>query len=349
MLLQGNEHRGNDATGMALSQPDGTVDVYKDNVAAWQFVRSKGYEQFLEKHLKKDTWGAILHTRLATKGDPIKNANNHPMYGKQCAVVHNGHIKNDDTLFATNNFTRSCETDSDIIRAFVDKFGITPKAINEMNKMHGSAAGAIFHPKYPRKMLLFRSGNPMVLASTKDFFMFSSEQNTIYKAMRPYVKRFGIWFHLDATDLAFGPMADDTAWIIGEKGQEYNGEFHVLSGTYVEPNRQTYEHHQYRKNKFSNTHEMGFRGSVDLTKFEPTTYNPTRTPVSNVITPTQNPTSKVGPQPLKRVNKDDGFCVACNRLWNVPKGANPRNYYCNKEHGGCGASLVETPIDALKE
>lgn len=172
------------------------------------------------------------------------------MFAGLSAVVHNGVLNNDDWLFQREKIERKAETDSDILRGFIDKYGITEKCIKEMNALAGSAAGAAFHPHYPQKMLLFRSGNPMVLASTDDFFMFSSEKKTLYRALKPFIKRFNIWFQIERPDTAFSLMADDTAWILGENGQEKHGAFKVLTGQYHEPNRRVYENYKERQDKW---------------------------------------------------------------------------------------------------
>lgn len=304
LLLTGNEHRGNDATGIALSQMDGSVQVFKKKEMAWKFVEGKDYDEFLNKNLKPDTWGAILHTRYATRGNPSKNENNHPMFAGKSAVIHNGMIFNDDILFNTHKeFKRSAETDSDILRAFIDEYGITDKCIKEMNRIGGSAAGAAFHPKYPQKMLLFRSGSPMTLGSTTDFFLFSSEQGTVYKALRPYVERFNMWFQLVKADAGFSPMADDTAWIIGPKGYESHAKFEIMTGKYIEPNRRTYEGFEERNKQWDR-------------KVTPVTT------IRSVVT------------------FDDATCPKCFKNWTIPLGATPGDFSCNTDEGGCGEHLI---------
>jgi Glutamine amidotransferase domain len=302
LLLTGNEHRGNDATGIALSQADGSVQVFKKATIAWKFVEDKEYEEFLNKNLRPDTWGALLHTRYATRGNPKDNNNNHPMYAGKSAVIHNGTLFNDDTLFHSRNFKRKSETDSDILRAFVDEYGITEECIKEMCSIGGSAAGAAFHPKYPQKMLLFRSGSPMTLGSTDEFFLFSSEQGTAYKALRPYVKRFNMWFQLIKAEAGFSPMAADTAWIIGPKGYEAHAKFETMTGKYIEPNRRTYEGYEERQKQWANKPCL-------------------------VSSATQN-------------QFDDATCPKCRKNWTIPYGMTPGDYTCNPDSGGCGSTLI---------
>lgn len=223
ILLIGNERRGNQATGVALQQFDGSVQVFKTDDPASKFVLEKAFEEFLTEYLKEDTLTVLGHTRAATKGLPIYNKNNHPMWDETVAVVHNGVIYNDDMLFREMELTRVAETDSDIFRAILREEGITPKGINTLNKIGGSAAIAAVSTDYPGKLLLARSGNPIVIATTEHHMLWSSEQQPIYNALRPFYRRFGIWQRKIRADAGFMPMPNDTAWIIGsEPGPEDN-------------------------------------------------------------------------------------------------------------------------------
>jgi len=165
------------------------------------------------------------------------------------AVVHNGMIRNDESLFKELKLKRTAETDSDIIRGIIDEYGFTEKCIKMLNRIDGGVGAAAFSTKYPKKMLLLRSGNPIVLGSTADFLFFSSEKNTLHRAMKPWLKRFNIFFQVQQTGAAFAPMADDTAWLIGLEGQEAHWEFKSLLGTYSSPNRNTYSKYKNKKLK----------------------------------------------------------------------------------------------------
>lgn len=312
MLLTGNEHRGNDATGIALAQTDGTVDVFKRDVPAWQFVCSKEYKKFLVDKLTETTWAAILHTRAATQGSPRDNNNNHPLFAGKSAAIHNGIIHNDDQVFRAMKLERKAETDSDIIRAIADEHGLTEKCITELNRLSGSAAGAIISPEYPEQMILFRSGSPMSLASSDNFFVFSSEKNTIHRAMRPFVKRFGTWFQSNKPDFDFAPMADNTAWLISAKGVELHKEFKSLGAKYVEPFRKTYTNYRERQTAW------------DKREMQKTTAD-------------------------KKDKKhwDEAWCEKCQKPWVIPKNANPKDFFCgSSKDKGCNSALVARPKKA---
>lgn len=216
-LLVANERRGNHATGLALQQSDGTVDVYKDDTPAWSFVHKKTYEKFLDEKLREDTVTFLGHTRFATTGHQSVNNNNHPIFDGKTAVVHNGMISNHESMFTALSLKRACETDSDIIRAILDKEGFTRKAMDIMNRLAGSAAFAAVSPEFPGKLLLARSGNPIILCGTKDQLIFSSERDAIYQALRPYVKRFGFVMRAPKSDdTTMIPMNNDSVYLIGQ-------------------------------------------------------------------------------------------------------------------------------------
>lgn len=234
-MLLSLEHRGNDASGVSMQARDGQIFTHKNDEGAWRFVGSNGYRKFLADYLTDDIEQVILHTRAASKGNPRFNKNNHPLEAGKAAIVHNGNIYNDDELFKDLKLERNAETDSDLIRAIVDEEGLTKKAIERLGRMRGSAAIACLHPAYPGRMIIGRSGSPMVVGTTEDFLYFASVRNAIHRAARPHIKRFGIDAFFLSLDIAFSPMANDTAWLLGPDGKEWHQEFKTLLGNYVAP------------------------------------------------------------------------------------------------------------------
>jgi predicted glutamine amidotransferase len=256
-LLIGLETRGNDASGIAMQNIAGEVFVYKHDTAAWNFVVSDGYSAFLNEHLDDEITQVIVHTRAATKGTCRINNNNHPLHHGKAAVIHNGIVHNDDELFRTLSLDRHAETDTDIFRAIIDRYGFSDEAMNHLNKVRGSAAIAVLHPEHPGKMLLGRSGNPIVLASNEDFLIFASEKNVLHSASKPWVKRFGIDFQVQTPDMAYSVFPDNTIWMLGEEGREAYTKFATIMGTYREPVRRTYENWKDRQEKDADTASDG--------------------------------------------------------------------------------------------
>jgi asparagine synthetase B (glutamine-hydrolysing) len=251
LLLTGMEHRGNDATGIALQNKKGDVFTLKHDSPAWSFVTSVDYEEWIDEHLNDDAEQVILHCRAATKGSPRLSKNNHPLFDGCAAIVHNGKIENDDEVFNKLKLQRAADTDTDIVRAIIDKFGITDKAIVMLNEVRGSAAIAALSPAYPGKMLLGRSGSPLTLGSTDDFLFFASEKNTIHRAMKPIKNRFGICFQQQSLDMAFSPYPDNTLWILGPEGKEFHGALKSFWGTYRDPVRRVYTDYKERQDEWT--------------------------------------------------------------------------------------------------
>lgn len=308
----GNEHRGNDASGIAIQQKDGSLNILKKDCPGWQLVTSDEYTKFIKEHLHADSRGVIVHARGASQGNPRDNNNNHPMYAGVSAVIHNGVIRNDNDMFNILKLDRKAATDSDIIRAIVDRFGVTEQAVKTLGKLSGSGAIAAFDPRYPGKLLLVRSGNPLTLASNDDFLYFSSEKATLHKACRPFVKRLGLWFHSQKTNVDFSTMANNTAYIIGKKGLEVRGECKICTGEYHEPWRKTYEEYGKRQEKWDNMAQVKPVGVSDTTTMK------------------------------------SAYCYQCKKNWVIPKDALYSNYSCNKAEGGCGGCLWQ-PIDSKRE
>jgi predicted glutamine amidotransferase len=225
LLILNNENRGLDATGVALQQADGSVQVYKDNITPYQFLSKNGlYDKFMRDNLKDDTVTVLGHTRKATKGSPRVINNNHPMFAGGVALVHNGHISNDDFMFKDWKLERKAETDSDILRAVLDKEGFTHKAINNLSRLSGNAAFAAISPEHPGKLLLGRSGNPLELAATQDYLIFSSEKGPIYKAMRPFKRVYGIVMReMTPINYFMIGMTDHSAWLLADKPGDGQG------------------------------------------------------------------------------------------------------------------------------
>jgi hypothetical protein len=217
ILLVENQRRGNHATGAVIQQADGSIEILKRDVPAWNFINSDEYQKWIKLHLKPDTRTIMGHTRQATQGPPHINKNNHPLFDGVSAVIHNGMIGNDDGVFKSLNLERKCATDSDIIRAILDEYGLSPKGISQLSKLSGSGAIAAVSTDYPHLLFLGRSGNPIETASIDDVFLWSSEIQPIIKASRPFVKKFGMYFRKHKSDLSTAAMHDNSAWIMDYK------------------------------------------------------------------------------------------------------------------------------------
>lgn len=270
LLLCNLEHRGNHATGIAVDN-EGQIAVCKKDVPAWSFVASEEFKDFCKKYLLPTTNTVILHTRAATVGEPWKNENNHPLYGGKIAVVHNGGIQNHNELFRELALDRSCETDSDIIRAILDKEGLTHAGVRRLSRMEGSGAIAAISPEMPGYLFLARSGNPIVLGSTEDKLYFASELQAIQRAVRPWIKRFGLFVRATNTpNLGYNGMPDDSAYLIGPKGLEWHQEIKITTRPFIGVNYRLHDSYnsktsQWKRDK-KNAEEKRERERAETTK-----------------------------------------------------------------------------------
>lgn len=261
LMLVGLQNRGIDATGLAILnivEGAATIDVYKDNVPAWELIHSTGYEEFIQNHLSADSKTILLHTRQATIGNPNKTVNNHPMYWDRVAVVHNGSVNNHESLFRDMQLERHAETDSDILRAILDAEGFTKKGIRQLARCTGPIAMAAVDPEDPFRLLLVRSGSPLVLAKytggatdADSTLVWASERHHIYKAMRGWETWLGQEWQKPCTNLSFMQMHEDSAWIINEEGVEWHDNCSTVYKSWTEPRRRIFDNYVARKTRFA--------------------------------------------------------------------------------------------------
>ena len=279
LLLCSLEHRGNHATGIALHQADGQIEILKDGKPAWSFTASEEFKSFVNTKLLPTTRSALLHTRFATQGNPFHNENNHPMFAGKVAVIHNGCIRNDWTLFREMNLDKSCETDSDIFRAILDKSGFNQAGVNVLNKIAGSGAIAAVSTEFPDKLLLARSGNPIVFGYTNDKLYFASELECIQKATRPWEQIKGLWLRTgNSRETAFNSMPDNTAYMMGPDGLEWRQEFKICT-TFTPARYTCYTNYEdrmdgFRKSKrVKRTEDVPKEIKIDMAQKDASQYN----------------------------------------------------------------------------
>ena len=184
-ILEETESRGKDATGVALILEKKTGNneliVYKDAIAASDFIRTKSYKKFIGQ--LSNTRFCIGHCRLKTKGSETKNKNNHPQYNKKSgfAIVHNGSISNDDEIFKETKIDRVSEVDSEIILRLVESIGIK-KAVK---KLQGSFTFAAMNANKPDELCLYKNRNPLYIAYLPKYkwIIFSSSDKFIESAL----------------------------------------------------------------------------------------------------------------------------------------------------------------------
>lgn len=261
LLLGSLEHRGNDASGIAIANSGGTeIVIHKMPVPAWSFAKDPATKGFLDEHLRSDTEIVLLHTRAATCGTPEDNENNHPMFAGKTAVVHNGGIRNADSLFKSEKLHASCATDSDYIRAVFDETGFEPRAARMLSKAYGSGSIAAVNPEYPGVLALGRSGNPVMVAEANDKLYFASEMQSIHKAIRPWIRgRSGLWLRSKPPAMSYHTLADDSLYYIpaaGISGDEQIPHHEMkISFSFQAPVYRVHENYAEKRRTWSTTKE----------------------------------------------------------------------------------------------
>ncbi len=126
------------------------------------------------------TTEAIVHVREFTKGIPGINDNNHPIRWGRVVGVHNGHLTNDDELFAVHGQPRSTPqitVDSEAIMMLTDVLGSVSAALEQVQ---GSAAVAVLQDDRPGTLQLARrSRRPIVIGRAHGVVLFASTRQPL--------------------------------------------------------------------------------------------------------------------------------------------------------------------------
>ncbi len=167
--LIANEDRGKEATGIALIKKNGDFLVEKMPINATQFVTTDQYKTLISE-IDSDTVALLGHTRKPTKGDVLCHHNNHPILTGSVIGIHNGHIDNDDELFALCGCTRNGQVDSEIIFQMLNKKGA--QGFNKQNiqglieglkALEGKFTFLASIKNTPEKLLVVKHLNPLSL------------------------------------------------------------------------------------------------------------------------------------------------------------------------------------------
>ncbi len=185
-----NEERGRAATGLAVVQANGQVSVQKMAIPASEFVTRPEYLALLEQ-VGPQTTVLLGHTRHPTQGDPSDDANNHPVQAGPIFGVHNGHINNDDSLFARFGLSRQARVDSEIIFRLLEP--LSPARLNDnyfadacprLRLLQGKFTFLAVDQRAPDKLLVLKHNNPLSIHFEADWnaLIFSSRYIFLRKA-----------------------------------------------------------------------------------------------------------------------------------------------------------------------
>ncbi len=182
------EYRGYDSAGIAVQQN------------GLQVVKTKGRLSLLREklahatHLQNATCG-IGHTRWATHGEP-SDINSHPHGTARLALVHNGIIENYKEVSAFllgKGYTFTSQTDTEAAALLVDYYygemGDPKKAIfRAVEGLRGAYAFGICFADEPQRIYATRKDNPLIVATTKDGALISSDVPAILSHTNTYFR-----------------------------------------------------------------------------------------------------------------------------------------------------------------
>jgi len=237
ILLEGLrrlEYRGYDSAGVAVL----------DSSGALQRVRCLGKVKVLSDAVAREPLAGgtgIAHTRWATHGQPSER-NAHPHISKdRIAVVHNGIIENHAKLrdlLQAQGFIFTSETDTEVIAHLVERdlstVGNLLSAVQKaVGQLHGAYGLVILDRQDPERLVLARSGSPMVIGlGIGENFVASDPL-----ALLPVTRRF---IYLEEGDVAEITRHD---WkIFDSQGQPVQREIRESSATYDAGDKGPYRH-----------------------------------------------------------------------------------------------------------
>jgi glucosamine--fructose-6-phosphate aminotransferase (isomerizing) len=190
ILLEGLrrlEYRGYDSAGVALLDNQGNLTRTR------RIGKVKELAEAMQENPLKGATG-IAHTRWATHGG-VTEANAHPHFSSErIAVVHNGIIENHQTLrqeLIQSGYGFSSDTDTETIAHQVhlelDKCADLLEAVQKaVTKFHGAYGTVIMDKLDPQRIIVARSGSPLVIGLGIGENFIASDQ----MALLPVTRRF---------------------------------------------------------------------------------------------------------------------------------------------------------------
>ncbi|NVK56751.1 MAG: glutamine--fructose-6-phosphate transaminase (isomerizing) [Alteromonadaceae bacterium] len=190
ILLEGLkrlEYRGYDSAGVALLTGDGTINRVRRTGKVQALVDALGQQEALGST-------GIAHTRWATHGG-VTEANAHPHFSNErVAVVHNGIIENYQSLrenLVNQGYTFTSDTDTETIAHTVNEAlkntdSLLAAVQASVKQFHGAYGTVIMDRTDPSKLVVARSGSPLVIGLGLGENFIASDQ----MALLPVTRRF---------------------------------------------------------------------------------------------------------------------------------------------------------------
>ncbi|MHC9511896.1 glutamine--fructose-6-phosphate transaminase (isomerizing) [Kangiella sp. M94] len=210
------EYRGYDSAGLA---------IYNNNQI--QRLRRLGKVSELDQALQENPLPGglgIAHTRWATHGEPSER-NAHPhMSEDNIALVHNGIIENHDDLrdeLKKKGYVFSSDTDTEVMAHCLHEELKTSASLLEAlqkttKKLHGAYGTVAIDTNEPDKMVVARSGSPLVIGKGIGEYFVASDQLALLPVTRDFI-------YLEEGEVA--EVRRDGVTILDSNGNEVQREF----------------------------------------------------------------------------------------------------------------------------
>ena len=171
------EYRGYDSAGIAAINPDGNFE------RARCVGRVDDLERKISNGSKVEGTTAIAHTRWATHGAP-STENAHPFIcNNRVAIVCNGIVENYEELRnrqLKDGYTFGSETDTEVVLHELDErlaadMSLKDAVQDTVKHLDGSYAFAALSTNEPGKIVIARSGCPLIVGLAKNEIFFASD------------------------------------------------------------------------------------------------------------------------------------------------------------------------------
>ncbi len=242
ILLEGLkrlEYRGYDSAGVAIISAD-------DNSIACVKMPGK-VEKLVQVMEASPVHGhvGIAHTRWATHGEPTE-INAHPhVSGNDIALVHNGIIENYESLRTSlreDGYTFDSETDTEVIVHLIHKLGKNESSLlaaveKAIEHLHGAYGICVIDRKSPDRIIVARSGSPLVIGVGIDENFVASDPLALGQVTDRFV-------YLEEGDIA---EVTQSGYVIRHGGQEVHREVTQISNELKAADKGEYSHYMLKE------------------------------------------------------------------------------------------------------
>ena len=242
ILLEGLkrlEYRGYDSAGVALMDVNGSIQ------RAREVGKVQALADAVENSEVNGTIG-IAHTRWATHGG-VTQANAHPhMSGNEVALVHNGIIENHETLrteLQEKGYVFNSATDTEVIAHLVaenrkSSGSLLAAVQTSVKQLDGAYGTVIMEPQNPDRIVVARSGSPLVIGLGMGENFVASDQ----LALLPVTRRF---IFLEEGDVA--EITRDEVNIFDVNGEPVEREINESNVSHDAGDKGEYRHYMLKE------------------------------------------------------------------------------------------------------